>query len=252
MKKEVIIITGATSMIGCATAHLFNERNIQLILIGRSLTKLAALTSRLNANVITYALDICDSNAISQTITEIKDKFQRIDCIIQNTAIYPYKPIESLDLLEWNNTLAATLTGPFLFTKACISTMKKQRHGKIIFISSIAGEIIGLPNMSAYAAAKAGLNGLMRTTAIELAPYNINVNSISPGKIYAADALTKEEMTEKLQSVPLKRFITPDDIAKMALFLASDQAKNITGQNIIIDGGQSILAENSHLTSNLF
>ncbi len=250
MKEEVIIITGATSMIGNAVARLFDNHHAHLILIGRSTAKLENLANTLNTNVTTYTLDICNTDTVPQIIDEVEQRFQRIDCIIQNTAIYPYKAIESLGLLEWNNTLATTLTGPFLFTKACIKTMKKQQHGKIIFISSIAGETIGLPNMSAYAAAKAGLNGLMRTTAIELAPYNINVNSISPGKIYDSESLTNEEIAEKLQAVPLNRFITPDDIAKMVLFLASDQAKNITGQNIIIDGGQSILAENSHLTSN--
>lgn len=119
--------------------------------------------------------------------------------------------------------------------------MQEKRQGKIIYISSLAGEIKGLPHMSAYSATKAGLNGFMRTCALELAPFNINVNSISPGKVYDHTTLTKEQVTEKLETVPLKRFIDPLDIAHMVEFLISEKAQNITGQNFIVDGGQSII-----------
>ena len=135
------------------------------------------------------------------------------------------------------------LTGAFLLTKYCIPSMKKRGFGKFVFISSIAGESIGLPNMSAYATSKSGLNGFMRTAALELAPFNINVNSISPGKIYDPSALSQEEMETKTSSIPFKRFVEPTDIAHMAEFLISERSKNITGQNFAIDGGQSILGD---------
>ncbi len=114
-------------------------------------------------------------------------------------------------------------------------------------MSSTAGENLGLPHMAAYSASKAGLNGFMRTAAVEFSKYNINVNSISPGKIYDENILTQDECRKKLRPIPLQRFIKPMDVAHMALFLASEKANNITGQNFIIDGGQSILGEEAHI-----
>lgn len=103
--------------------------------------------------------------------------------------------------------------------------------------------------MFAYAVSKAGLNGFMRTAAVGFSKYNINVNSVSPGKIYDEKTLTQEECREKLRPIPLRRFVKPVDVAQMALFLVSEKADNITGQNFVIDGGQSILGEESHIHS---
>ncbi len=161
-------------------------------------------------------------------------------------ACYPWKLISELSLIEWQQTLDTNLTSAFLTTQACFSVMKKQPAGNIIFISSIAGEIIGLPHMSSYATTKAGINGLMRTAAIEFAPYNIKVNSISPGKMYDSQNLEEKDFKNKIAPIPLQRFIDPKNIADMALFLI-EKGENITGQNFIIDGGQSIVGENSHV-----
>jgi 3-oxoacyl-[acyl-carrier protein] reductase len=246
--NKVVLISGATSMIGTAIARLFSENGAKLILLGRSEEKLKRLANELNTKAAIYAVDnIADSNLISEALSNIITHFKRIDCLIQNTAIYPYKTLEDLDLSSWNETLAVTLTAPFLILQHCIPILRKQNQGKVIFISSIAGEVVGLPNMAAFSAAKAGLNGLMRSAAIELASSNINVNSISPGKVYDMNLLSQDEISKKLSSVPLNRFIKSQDIADMALFLASEQANNITGQNFIIDGGQSVLAENAHI-----
>lgn len=246
MKNKTVLITGATSMIGTACTHLFANEYYKLMLIGRSAQKLEQLAKNLTAHVETSVTDMCSESAVQSMVDQTMASFGRIDAVIHNVAIYPWKSIAELDLSGWKQTLDTNLTGAFLATKACARIMQKQRSGKIVFMSSIAGETIGLPNMSAYAASKAGLNGLMRTAAIELAPYNITVNSISPGKMYDSNTLNEEEQRIKLLSVPLKRFIDPMDIAEMALFLISDNAKNITGQNFIIDGGQSVLGEDTH------
>lgn len=187
-----------------------------------------------------YILDFSSESEIFSTLEKIQEEYGIIDALIYNIALYPWKSISSLTLKEWQETLNLTLTGAFLATKACLEGMKKQHFEKLVFLSSVAGENLGLPNMSAYTASKSGLNGFMRTAALELAHFNINVNSISPGKVYDPSQLTKEEIFEKIQSIPLKRFITPDDIAHMVEFLLSANAQNITGQNFIIDGGQCV------------
>lgn len=247
IKDKVTLIVGATSMIGQACAHLFAQEGRKLMLAARNEHELNKLAKELPGEVGYCVADICIEESVKSIISKTLKTFHRIDAVILNVAIYPWRQINELDLAEWNQTLNTNLTGPFLITQACFSVMKKQQAGNIIFISSIAGEIIGLPYMAAYAASKAGINGFMRTAALEFAPYNINVNSISPGKVYDPNQLSDDEQKIKIAPIPLQRFIEPQDIANMALFLLSDKAKNITGQNFIIDGGQSIIGENAHI-----
>ncbi len=247
MKDKVAILTGATSMIGRACARLFSEHGMTLMLVGRSLEKLEKIASDLPGIVEIYALSSLSENEIKTMVLKTMSLFGHIDAVVQNVAIYPWKCIDELAFDDWQETLNTNLTSAFLVTKASFSQMKRHRNGKFVFLSSIAGETIGLPHMAAYAASKAGLNGFMRTAAIEFSRYNMNVNSISPGKVYDEQTLTKEEVNEKLLSVPLRRFVKPVDVAEMALFLVSEKANNITGQNFIIDGGQSVLAEEAHI-----
>jgi 3-oxoacyl-[acyl-carrier protein] reductase len=246
MQNKVVLITGATSMIGSACAYLFSQQGAKLMLVGRNESKLNQLAKELTGDV-----NYCVANMDSpQDIKEFIDKtvalYGRIDAVIQNVAVYPWKLISELSLTEWQQTLNINLTSAFLTTQACFSVMKKQQAGNIIFISSIAGEIIGLPHMSSYAVTKAGINGLMRTAAIEFAPYNIKANSISPGRMYNSHDLEEEDFKSKIAPIPLQRFIDPKDIANMALFLI-EKGENITGQNFIVDGGQSIIGENAHV-----
>jgi len=244
MKNKVVVVIGATSMIGQAVARLFSECGATLVLIGRSAEKMEKLFGKLNTSH--FVADVTDTPALTKVINEIAEQFGQVDCLIQNTAIYPFKFAESLSLDEWDQTLKTNLTACFVAAKAVIPIMKMKKSGKIIFISSVAGEIFGLPGMSSYTATKAGLNGFMRSLSIELARFNINVNCISPGKVYDVSTLNAEEQEKLLKPVPLKRFIKPVDIAHMSLFLASSHAVNITGQNFVIDGGQTILAEEAH------
>lgn len=240
MKDNVVLILGATSMIGDACARLFSQYGMKLMLVAKDENKLRKLAHELNENVEFCIADLSSSDQINLIVNKTLKSFNRIDTVIHNVAIYPWKKIDELSLAEWNNTLNINLTSAFLATQSVFSVMKKQRVGNIIFMSSIAGEKIGLPDMSAYSASKAGLNGFMRTAALEFAPYNVNVNSISPGRMYDASTLTQNELEKKLAPIPLQRFIKPSDIANMAMFLLSDKAINITGQNFIIDGGQTI------------
>ncbi|MCH9621732.1 MAG: NAD-dependent glycerol dehydrogenase [Chlamydiia bacterium] len=238
---KTIIIAGATSMIGRACVNLFNSPDYSLVLIGRNLQKLESLTKDLTAQHEIHTIDFSSTETIQSTVKDIVSKHPTIDTLIYNTAIYPWNQIENILSNDWQQTISINLNSAFYLTQALIPILKKQKSGNIIYVSSIAAESMGLANMSAYTSSKAGLNGLMRTCALELAPYNINVNSISPGKIYDTTRLSKKEISEKLSNVPLKRFIKPKNIAEMIKFLISDCGKDITGQNLIIDGGQTIV-----------
>jgi 3-oxoacyl-[acyl-carrier protein] reductase len=240
MTQKIVVIAGSTSIIGTSCTKLLSQNeSLKLILLGRDQEILESLSKRAN-NAEFYITDFIVEASIKESINNIIKNHEKIDSIIYNVAIYPWEKIEDLSLDEWKKALDVNLTGAFLLSKFSIPIMKKHKSGKFIFLSNIAGENLGLPNMSAYAASKSGLNGFMRTLALELAPFNINVNSISPGKIYNISNLTEEETQQKTESIPLGRFIRPEDIAYMVEFLISNKAQNITGQNFIIDGGQSI------------
>lgn len=226
-------------MIGRAAAHLFASKGMKLMLLGHSQDKLDALD--LPSQVAkTRTLDITDEDEVQSAIDEAEAHFGRIDCVLQNVAIYPWKLMTELSLEEWEETLRTNLTGPFLTTRACSKVMRKQKGGRILFVSSVGGDPYGIPYMSAYAATKSGLNGFMRSVALELAQDNILVNSISPGKIYDPITLSDEEIQEKTKDIPLKKFQTPEDVAELGLFLFSDKANSITGQNYVVDGGYTI------------
>lgn len=250
IQNKVVIITGATSMIGASCAKLLAEQGAKLMLTGRSKSKLEAIADDLPASVEIAIVNNTSEVEIETMVQKTLSCFGCIDAVIQNTAIYPWKSIEALTLAEWKEALDVNLTGVFLTTQACFSAMKQNNLGKFVLMSSIAGENIGLPHMSAYATSKAGLNGFMRAAAIEFAKYNININCISPGRMYDEKTLSIKECQDKLKPMPLKRFIKPIDVASMAMFLISEKSDNITGQNMIIDGGQSVLGEESHIQDN--
>ncbi len=175
-------------------------------------------------------------------------KHKRIDILIHNAGIYPLVRFEEMTLDNWNDVLNTNLTSAFHAVKACLPVMKKQRDGRIVFTSSISGPRVGLPGASHYTASKGGLNGFMITLAIELAKYNITVNAVEPGNIISEgfDALGEAHKKRIMAAIPMGRLGTSEDIAYANLFLASDEARYITGQSIIVDGGQ-VLPESHYM-----
>ena len=159
MEKKIILIAGATSMIGNACSKVLDQENNILILLGRNSEKLSLLANKIKTISEIYVTNFASETSIYNTIEEVLKKYKRIDTIIYNIAIYPWKTIEDLSTQEYRQALEVNLTGAFILTKACIPIMKKYNTGKIVYISSIAGENIGLPTMAAYSSSKAGLNG---------------------------------------------------------------------------------------------
>ena len=238
--NQVVLIAGATSMIGRACAHVLDDRGYSTILLGRNEEKLQVLSQSLKRKTEYYTVDFSSPESLQKTLDDVIHAHPNIYACIYNIGIYPWHCTENLPLEDWKSALDINLTAAFILTQAIIPLFKQHNKGRLIYMSSIAGETIGLPSMGAYAASKAGLNGLMRTVALELAPFQATANSISPGKVYDAATLTPEEIASKLKTIPLKRFVDPMDIAHMSHFLCSDKASMITGQNIVIDGGQTV------------
>lgn len=189
-----------------------------------------------------HKLDVTDKNAAEQVVQDVLDKHERIDILAANTGIYPEVMIEDMTEEDWDKIQNINLKGMFFIAKPVLKAMKNQNYGRVILTSSITGDITGYPGGSIYGATKAGILGFMRSAAVEYAKFGITVNSVQPGMI-ATEGLKKQLgiLSEKgAEAVPMKRLGEPEDIGATVCFFASEEAKYITGQSLVIDGGQII------------
>lgn len=245
LSNKTALITGGGSWIGKETAKLFAREGAKVFIIGRNEEKLKQSCDEINklGGQASYGLaDISEEKAVDIAIKQALSKYSQIDILVQNAGIYPSDMLENMTLSAWKKVIDINLTGSFIVLKAAVDALKKQSKGRVVFISSISGEEMGYPGFAHYTASKAGMNGLMRTAALELAKFNITVNSIDPGNIFNEDAfsVSNEEIKTMLSNIPLGRFGQPIDVANLALFLASDESSFITGQNFVLDGGETI------------
>lgn len=252
---KVAVITGAGAGIGRATAQIFAEHGYSLVLMGRTKSKLERVQSEIqkNNNVETLVLevDVSDAEALKEAIRQAHKRFGTLEVLSHNAAIFPRSTLENLSTKEWDEVIRINLSGTFHTLQAVRPYMVKQKSGSIVLTSSVAGTVFGLPALSSYAASKAGVDGLMKSAALELARNNIRVNSVCPSATltFEVDTPEKEEMVRTVASNnPLNRWATPREVAQTIYFLASDQASYITGQCLVVDGGLSILAEPRHIS----
>lgn len=237
---KFVLITGATRGIGKSIATHFSALGANLILTGTNPQEIELLNDSFakNGRVKYYCVDFSNEELINEFISVLKN-YDKIDICINNAGINRINFIYEVQLSDWDQIMKVNLRGPFLLSKEVGNIMKKQRYGRIINIASIFG-VVTREKRSVYTASKAGLIGLTKATANDLAPYNILVNSVSPGFILTdltRKILSDSEIKELETKVPLGRFGHPDEISKVVLFLASDLNTYITGQNIIVDGG---------------
>lgn len=248
LQGKVAIITGASSGIGRAIAQSFASAGARVVLSGRRTDTLLKLKDEVEARggaAVVCAGDVCEADYARALVTTALDAWGQLDIAVNNAGILgELGPLETLSLDAWNQTLTTNLTAAFLGAKHQIPEMKARGSGSLIFTSSFVGQGIGFAGMGAYAASKAGLVGLTQALAVELGPDSIRVNALLPGG-------TKTPMAGDFSANPdteatiagfhaLKRMAEPEEIAKAALFLASDASSFITGSSLVADGGNSI------------
>ncbi|PHR69078.1 MAG: short-chain dehydrogenase [Arcobacter sp.] len=246
LNNKVAIITGASSGIGRSTALLFAKEGAKLVLGARRGDKLEALVSEIINNggeAVYLAGNVQDELYAKDLVTLAINKYKRLDIAFNNAGtIGIVDDIQNISLKDWNDTLATNLTSGFLAAKYQVPVMNKG--ASLIFTSSFVGNSVGLPQLSAYAASKAGIIGLTKALASECAPLEIRVNSILPGGVETpmrVKAAPEEEQVEFLKSLHAqKRLSSPSEIAQAALFLASDASSFSTGTSMLVDGGLSI------------
>ena len=240
---KVAIITGAGSGIGFAIAQLFAANGaavaINYLGHGDDAEKLAATIEQDGGKAVALEADVSSKPAVDSLVTTVVERFGKLDVLVNNAGIEQSQPLLEIDEANWDRTIAVDLKGPFLCLQAAARVMQKD-GGSIVNISSIH-EDFPFPGFTPYAAAKGGLRMLMRNASLELAPYGIRVNNIAPGAIATpinAGTLADPAKVSRLQQlVPLQRMGKPEEVAQVALFLASERASYVTGSTYYVDGG---------------
>lgn len=243
VQGRVAIVTGASRGIGRGIARVLAAAGASVVLVARTqdaLDKVAEEIEQTGGSCAVVRADVTSGEDLEHVAQATLERFGAIDALCQNTGIYPEAPLEQLELDEWELVLRTNLTSTFLAVKAVLPAMKERRYGRIVLTSSITGPRVGYPGLSHYAASKSGMNGFMRTAAVELAPHGITINAVEPGSIrtegladLGADAIATME-----GYIPMRMLGEPEDIGHAVLFLASDGARFITGQSVVVDGGQ--------------
>jgi 3-oxoacyl-[acyl-carrier protein] reductase len=240
-KDRVCLITGGARGIGREIALAFAKEGCDIVLCDVNQDALDSTSKEIESlgrKSATFVVDVTNLSQVEDMVNKTLDKFQKIDILINNAGITRDALIVRMSEQEFDSVIAVNLKGTFNCTKAISKVMMRQRYGKIVSIASIIG-IMGNAGQANYAASKAGIIGITKSVAKELASRNVNVNAIAPGFI-ATDMTAKlpeNVKAQMLSMIPLNRFGKASDVAELAMFLASDASSYITGQVIKIDGG---------------
>jgi len=243
LSSKSVLITGGSRGIGAACVKLFAEAGAVVYFTYKSnvdaANKLAQQFDK-KRKVFFYKLDFSNEVNLERRIIELVNKIKKIDILINNAGIWEYGEADKMSLREWNKTMQANLTSMFLITKHVIPLMKKNKFGRIINISSTAGQR-GEAFHSHYAASKGAMISFTKSLAAEIGKYNITVNSVAPGWVdteMCKDVFNDKKYKEKVRlEIPVQRIASAEDIAGPVLFLASDLARHINGEILNVNGG---------------
>jgi 3-oxoacyl-[acyl-carrier protein] reductase len=246
LQNRSAIITGSGRGIGRSMAQIFAAEGAKVLIVDideNTAERTCREIQESGGEASVFNGDVSKGKDVEAMVRAAVGRFGTIDVLCSNAAVFHPALLEDMSEELWDEDHAVNLKGAFLLMRACIAQMKHQEYGRIVLTSSITGPVTGLPRHGHYAASKAGMLGLMRTAAIEFAKYGVTINAVLPGTI-GTQQLIQDLGDATLQRIegciPLKRLGKPQDIAFAALFLASDEAGFITGQTLIVDGGQSL------------
>ena len=241
LKDKVALVTGASQGIGRATALALAQAGANVGVAARSAGKLASLVSEIEGAggaAVAVPMDVADAGQVKAGFQQVLSRFSRLDILVNNAAITRDTLALRMKLEDWDAVLRTNLTGAHLCIQQALGAMLKQRSGRIINLSSVVAQT-GNAGQANYVASKAGLIGLTRAIAVEVASRNITVNAVAPGFIATpmTDVLSQEIKDKMKAMIPLGRFGSDKDIASAIVFLASDEASYITGQVLEVNGG---------------
>ncbi|TPW32557.1 3-oxoacyl-ACP reductase FabG [Martelella alba] len=240
LQGKTVIVTGASRGIGKGIAKRFGEAGLNVLVVSRNLADAEKVAAEIGANASGFAADVSTGEGCDAMTAAAVERYGAIDVLCANAGIFPAARLGEMTAADFDHVISTNLKSTFLSVTAVLPAMTKAGGGRIVITSSITGPITGFPGWSHYGASKAGQLGFMRTAAIELAAKGITVNAVMPGNIATEglDGMGEDYIATMEASIPLKRLGTVTDIANAALFFASEEAGYITGQQIVVDGGQ--------------
>lgn len=243
LKDRSVIVTGGSKGIGRGIALRFGEAGCKVLVVSRSIDDASGVAKEIidaGGKANAFAADVSNPEQTRAMAAAAVDLHGGIDILCANAGIFPAAKLDVMTPEDFDHVINTNLRSTFLTVSACLPAIKARGKGRIVLTSSITGPITGYPGWSHYGASKAGQLGFARTAAIELAPFGITINSVMPGNIMTEGLKDNgEDYIKQMEaSVPMKRLGTVADIANGALFFASDEAAFITGQTLVIDGGQ--------------
>lgn len=244
LSGKTALVTGATGGIGGAIARAFHTAGATVAISGRQSDKLEALAKELGERVHVLPCDLADRAAVAKLIDEAVAKMGGLSILVNNAGLARDNLFMVMKDDQWDDVIAVNLTSTFMLCRAAARAMLRARpnFGRIINIASVSG-VFGNPGQGNYAASKAGVIGMTKSLAREVAPRGITANCIAPGFIQTAmtDALNEKQTQEIGKMIPAQRFGTPDEVAAGAVYLASAEAAYITGQTLHINGGMAMV-----------
>jgi 3-oxoacyl-[acyl-carrier protein] reductase len=241
---KTALVTGATGGIGGAIARSLHARGATVAISGRQAEKLEGLASELGERVHVVPCDLADRAAVAKLIEEAIGKLGRLDILVNNAGLTRDNLFMVMKDEQWDDVIAVNLTSTFMLCRAAARAMLRSRpnFGRIINIASVSG-VFGNPGQGNYAASKAGMIGMTKSLAREVAPRGITANCIAPGFITTpmTEALNEKQTEEIAKMIPSQRFGTPEEVAAGVVYLASNEAGYITGQTLHINGGMAMV-----------
>lgn len=243
IKGRSTIVTGASKGIGRGIAKVFAAQGAKIMVVARGEEAAGATVEEIRSagGTAEYCLcDVSDWDSVQSMVRTTVETFGGIDILCANAGVFPQTKMIDMDPSEWDYVMSTNLKSSFLCVKACIPEFEKINNGRVILTSSITGPVTGFPGWTHYGASKSGQLGFLKTASMELSKYNTTINAVMPGNIYTEGLqdLGQDYLDSMAATIPLKRLGKVEDIGNAALFFASDEANYITGQQIIIDGGQ--------------
>ncbi len=239
------LVTGGTRGIGRGIAEVLCGAGARVVIAGRDAVRGQQAADEMSAPGSPCHFRRADVRSLADleaAASYARAQFGSLDILVHNAGIYPEVPLEQMTEADWDLVHDTNLKGTFFAFRAGLPFLKQSQAGRIVLVSSITGPVTGYPGLAHYGASKAGMDGFMRTAAIEVAPFGITVNAVAPGSIRTeglAD-LGEQAIASMEALIPLHRLGDPRDVGDAVLYLASDLASFVTGQSLIIDGGQTL------------
>jgi 3-oxoacyl-[acyl-carrier protein] reductase len=240
LSDRVAIVTGGADGVGLGIARVLAAECARVAILDIDGAAAEDSAAGVDGDAIGLGADVRRRTEVGDAVRQVVERWGRVDILAANAGIYPSVPIADIDDELFDNVLGVNLRGAINAIQACLPSMREQAYGRIVLSSSITGLLVGAPGYALYGSTKAALVGFMRSAALEFAPHGITINAVNPGNVRTSGfaELDPAYQREMIDAIPMRRLAEPEEVGWAVRFLASEEAGYITGQTLVLDGGQ--------------